>query len=89
MSEAGSKIILQKRPVSERNFKKHLLKQPFFAKLSKNQQMLISNKRKKEKGTPSETALFCKILHESADDQFQIKQIKEKKIYSKQNKGQL
>ena len=32
MPEADSKIFLQKRPVSERNLKKNLLKQPFFCK---------------------------------------------------------
>ena len=44
MPEAGSKIILQKSAVSEINFKKHLLKQPFFAKVYMNQQMFYFKK---------------------------------------------
>ena len=34
--EADSKISVQKRAVSERNSKKQLLKQPFFAEFSMN-----------------------------------------------------
>jgi hypothetical protein len=34
--EAHAKIFLQKRAVLESKFKKHLLKQPFFAKVSMN-----------------------------------------------------
>ena len=40
ISEADSKIFVQKRAVSESNFNKEHLKQPFFAEFPMNKMML-------------------------------------------------
>ena len=61
MTKVGFKIILKKRAVSERNFKKHFLKQPFFAKSvhESADAQFQKNKRKKRQFIQTRLTVSC------------------------------